>query len=60
MSLWSVAEAPSLMLMNEFFGGLKQGLGKIEAWTRSRALVRQQGFEHPFFWSSFVLVGEKD
>jgi CHAT domain-containing protein len=60
MSLWSVAEAPSLMLMSEFFGGIKQGLGKVEAWSRSKALIRQQGFEHPFFWSSFVLVGEKD
>jgi CHAT domain-containing protein len=60
MSLWSVAEDPSLRLMSEFFGGLKQGLGKIEAWTRSKALIRQQGFEHPFFWSSFVFVGEKD
>ena len=60
MSLWSVAEDPSIMLMKEFFGGLKQGLGKTEAWTRSKVLIRQQGFEHPYFWSSFVLAGDKD
>ncbi len=60
MSLWSVAEKPSIMLINEFFAGLKEGLSKTQAWTRSRARLRQQGFQHPFFWASFILVGDKD
>ena len=60
MSLWSVAEQPSTLLMYEFFKGLRQGLGKNEAWIRSRAELRKQGFEHPFFWAPFILVGEKD
>lgn len=60
MSLWSVAEQPSIMLVDEFFKGLRQGLSKDQAWVRSRAALRKQGFEHPFFWASFILVGEKD
>jgi CHAT domain-containing protein/tetratricopeptide (TPR) repeat protein len=60
MSLWSVAEKPSVMLIEEFFTGRRNGLGKLQAWTRSRATVREKGFEHPFFWASFILVGEKD
>ena len=60
MSLWSVAEQPSILLMDEFFKGLNQGLSKTQAWVRSRNALRKQGFEHPFFWASFILVGEKD
>jgi CHAT domain-containing protein/tetratricopeptide (TPR) repeat protein len=60
MSLWAVAEKPSVLLVEEFFRGRRQGLSKLQAWTRSRALLREQGFEHPFFWGSFILVGEKD
>ncbi len=58
MSLWSVAEGPSVLLMHEFFKGLRQGLGKNQSWIRSRSELRKQGFEHPFFWASFILVGE--
>ena len=60
MTLWSVAEEPSILLMDEFFKGLRQGLSKNQAWIRSRAALRKQGFEHPFFWAPFILVGEKD
>lgn len=60
MSLWSVAEKPSVMLLEEFFKGRQQGLGKLQAWVRSKTVLREKGFEHPFFWASFILVGEKD
>jgi CHAT domain-containing protein/Tfp pilus assembly protein PilF len=58
MSLWSVAERPSILLMEEFFKGLSQGSNKLTAWKNARAHVREEGFEHPFFWASFILVGE--
>lgn len=60
MSLWSVAEKPSVLLVEEFFNGRNQGLGKLQAWARSRTELRKKGFEHPFFWASFILVGETD
>lgn len=58
MSLWSVAEEPSIMLMEEFFKGLNQGNNKLTAWTNARSHIRKEGFEHPFFWASFIMVGE--
>jgi CHAT domain-containing protein len=46
------------MLIQEFFKNLKAGKGKLEGWSEARAAVRKAGFEHPFFWGAFVLVGE--
>jgi len=58
MSLWSVAERPSILLMEEFFKELIHGRDKLTAWGNARAHIRKEGFEHPFFWASFILVGE--
>jgi CHAT domain-containing protein len=58
MSLWSVSEDSSVALMDEFFKRLRAGKPRLEAWTEARAQVRKAGFEHPFYWASFVLVGE--
>jgi CHAT domain-containing protein len=60
MSLWSVSEDSSVILMEEFFKHLKGGKSKRDAWTLARADVRKAGFEHPFFWGAFILVGEAD
>jgi CHAT domain-containing protein len=58
MSLWSVSEDCSVALMDEFFKRVKGGQARLAAWTDARAQVRKAGFEHPFFWAAFVLVGE--
>ncbi|HMK37310.1 MAG TPA: CHAT domain-containing protein [Desulfomonilaceae bacterium] len=58
MSLWSVSETSSIMLMESFFSKLKQGKSKLDALSAARAELRRSGFRHPFFWSAFVLVGE--
>jgi len=58
MSLWSVSEESSVKMMDSFFRNLQEGKPKLEAWTEARNSVRQVGFEHPFFWAAFVLVGE--
>jgi CHAT domain-containing protein len=58
MSLWSVSEDSSVALMDEFFKRVREGKPKLEAWTEARRQLRKAGFEHPFFWASFVLVGE--
>jgi CHAT domain-containing protein/Tfp pilus assembly protein PilF len=60
MSLWSVFEPSTIILMDEFFRQRKEGKGKLQALTAARAQVREAGYEHPFFWSAFVLVGESD
>lgn len=59
-SLWSVSDQATALLMAEFYSELASnpGLSKAEALRRAQVTVKQQpGFEHPFFWSAFVLVG---
>ncbi len=58
MSLWSVAEEPSVRLMEEFFKAYGRGKTKLEAWAEARTKIREAGFEHPFFWAGFIFVGE--
>ncbi|MEW6349411.1 MAG: CHAT domain-containing tetratricopeptide repeat protein [Thermodesulfobacteriota bacterium] len=58
MSLWSVAESSSVNLVGSFFRNLKDGKGKLEALQLARREIRQAGFDHPFFWAPFILVGE--
>ncbi len=60
MSLWSVSEESSVLLMKNFFRNLKEGKGKLRAWTEARNYLRSNEFEHPFFWAAFVLVGEQN
>jgi len=60
MSLWAVAEASSVRLVESFFGHLKMGKNKLEALKLARNEVREAGYDHPFFWASFILVGETD
>jgi CHAT domain-containing protein len=59
MSLWSVAEEPSVLLMERFFAHLKETKGdKLASLQRARDDIRRAGFKHPFFWAAFILVGE--
>jgi len=58
MSLWSVAEDSSVILTESFFRNIKAGKSKLEALKLAREEVRKAGYEHPFFWTPFILVGE--
>ena len=58
MSLWSVAEKSSVRLVENFFKYVKAGKGGLEALRMARSEVRQAGYDHPFFWAPFILVGE--
>ncbi len=58
MSLWSVYAESSVRLADVFLKRLAEGKSKLEALQMARKEVREMGFEHPFFWASFILVGE--
>ncbi len=58
MSMWSVAEKSSVKLVENFFKYVKSGKGRLEALRLARSDVRQAGYDHPFFWAPFILVGE--
>ena len=58
MSLWSVSESSSVMLMENFFKNIHDGFSKSASLEKARTTIRKAGYEHPFFWTPFVLVGE--
>ena len=58
MSLWSVEEASTSFLIEKFFIHLKEHKDKLEALRLARADVRKAGYEHPYFWAPFILIGE--
>jgi CHAT domain-containing protein len=58
MSLWSVAESSSVNLVGSFFGHLQEGKNELESLRLARNEIRKAGYDHPFFWAPFILVGE--
>jgi tetratricopeptide (TPR) repeat protein len=58
MSLWSVFEESSTVMVEHFFKRLKEGKSKMEAFRLARQDIRTRGYDHPFFWAPFILVGE--
>jgi CHAT domain-containing protein len=60
MSLSPVDEGSSVTLMSEFFKRRKVGANNAQAWAGARRAIRSQGYDHPFYWGSFILVGEYD
>ena len=60
MSLWSVAEKSSVILVASFFRHIKEGKSKPAALRLARKEIREAGYDHPFFWAAFILVGEVD
>lgn len=58
MTLWEVEEASATKLTEAFFKHRKDGKSKLEALHAARDEVRKEGYRHPYFWSSFILVGE--
>jgi tetratricopeptide (TPR) repeat protein/CHAT domain-containing protein len=58
MSLWSVSESASVNLVENFFKHLREGKTKLESLKLARDEIRKAGYDHPFFWAAFILVGE--
>lgn len=58
-SLWSVEDRSTSILMQEFYRLLSQKkMNKAETLRRAQLhLLKSLEYEHPFYWSSFVLIG---
>jgi CHAT domain-containing protein len=58
-TLWPVKDKAAELLMTQFYQHLQEpGITKVEALRRAQvAVLTQTDYVHPFFWSSFVLVG---
>lgn len=58
MSLWSVQATASTRLVETFYQKLMEGRDKLESLTLARKDIRQNGYDHPFFWAGLILAGE--
>ncbi|WP_317986615.1 CHAT domain-containing protein [Nostoc sp. MS1] len=57
-SLWLVEAESTVLLMQEFYRGLNNGLTKAEALRQAQlSLKSNPKYSHPYFWSPFILVG---
>ena len=58
-SLWAVDDESTSQMMVNFYEQLTQpGVTKAEALRRAQIKILQQSkFQHPYYWSAFVLVG---
>lgn len=59
VSLWSVPDAPTALLMTEFYRNLKQNPDKAQA-LRQAMLTTMKQQPNPYNWAAFTLVGEAD
>ncbi|QUV98977.1 CHAT domain-containing protein [Chloracidobacterium sp. MS 40/45] len=59
MSMWSVSDLATQMLMQDFYARLKRGEPRGEALRQARLQLRRQArCAHPFYWAGFILTGD--
>jgi tetratricopeptide (TPR) repeat protein len=58
-TLWDVGDEATAVFMEQFYYELSRGRSPADALRRTKLRLREQpGWEHPYLWSGFVLVGE--
>jgi len=60
VSLWGVAGESTNLLAERLLEGIRGGKDKDEALLEARKSLREAGYEHPFYWASFILIGERN
>ncbi|NUM82175.1 CHAT domain-containing protein [bacterium] len=61
MSLWSIDDKSTSLLMRNFYEGLSQGLTKDEALRESKLKMINSGdpvMSNPYYWAGFVTIGD--
>lgn len=58
-SLWPVSDLAAQSLLPAFYAHLKDSrVTKAKALRQAQLdLMKQEGFQHPYYWSAFILVG---
>ncbi len=59
VSLWSVPDAPTALLMTEFYQNLQKGSDKAQA-LRQAMLTTMKNNPKPVDWAAFTLIGEAE
>jgi CHAT domain-containing protein/tetratricopeptide (TPR) repeat protein len=58
VSLWEVNDHSTALFMEEFYRLLAQDVNKVEALAKTKEYLRQEGYENPYFWAPFILIGD--
>lgn len=56
MSLWSVSDKATDLMMTTFYAKLMEGIGKQQAFLEAQQTIRNQGFDDPYYWAAFILL----
>ncbi|MBQ2352058.1 MAG: CHAT domain-containing protein, partial [Bacteroidales bacterium] len=57
MSLWSVDDNATLLMMTEFYSNLTNGMTKRDAFLAAQNKVKTTaGFENPRYWAAFIML----
>ena len=57
MSLWSVSDAATMLMMTSFYEGLLGGLSRHEAFLKAQSKVRE-AYPQPHFWAPFIMLDD--
>jgi CHAT domain-containing protein len=61
VSLWDVNDLATAKFMESFYRNLNRGLAKGEALRQAKLTMLQSSdalWQHPYFWSAFVIEGD--
>jgi tetratricopeptide (TPR) repeat protein len=55
ISLWPVNGEVTIQLLNAYLSQIKDGIDPVKALRRAKNHIRQLGWEHPYYWASFIM-----
>jgi CHAT domain-containing protein/lipopolysaccharide biosynthesis regulator YciM len=57
-SLWSVSDGGTQILMEKFYQQLFSGKSTIQSLSATQAeMLKNPKYKHPFYWASFIVIG---
>lgn len=62
MTLWPVRDRTTPLMVSTYYRNLAQGMDKAEALRQAKLfyLVNDRLFAHPYFWSGFTYIGDRE
>jgi CHAT domain-containing protein len=58
VSLWQVSDESTALFMEDFYRNVLEGKRKDVALAAARASLFARGYQQPFYWAPFILIGE--
>ena len=58
MSMWSVSDRATQIMMNGFYAALTQGYNRHQALAMAQQKVIKSGYIEPYYWASFIILDD--